>query len=140
MPGQSRKMGTKFSDVIIFVQGEEAASLKLFGILALLSASLLLTACPRHVRPHPHRLPHPVLPVGSMFQLEWRGNEVMLPPHRAEPAAAGSESRDRVISAEKSHQGISLILWKPVLSLSWLNVIWRCTQALSGVFKQRVNI
>ena len=60
-------------------------------ILALLSASLLLTACPHPVRPHvprPHRLPRPLLPTDSMLQLERQNNAVMLSLQITKPATA----------------------------------------------------
>jgi hypothetical protein len=51
------------------------------AVLALLGVSLVLAGCPRHARPHvphPHRLPHPLVPMDSMLQLERQNNAVML--------------------------------------------------------------
>ena len=42
------------------------------SVFALLGASLVITGCPRHHRPHiphPHRLPHPLQPVDSLLQI-----------------------------------------------------------------------
>lgn len=66
----------------------------ILAVLALLGVSLALTGCPRHFRPHvprPHRLPHPLLPLDSMLQLERQSNAVMLSKLVSEPAAARSE-------------------------------------------------
>jgi hypothetical protein len=60
------------------------------AVLALLGVSLVLAGCPRHVRPHaphPHRLPHPRLPLDSMLQLERQNNAVMLSSLVTETAA-----------------------------------------------------
>jgi len=41
------------------------------AVLALLGVTLVLAGCPRHLRPpHPHRAPHPRLPLDAMLQME----------------------------------------------------------------------
>lgn len=60
-------------------------------VFALLGASLVLAGCPRHARPHvphPHRLPHPLVPMDSMLQLERQNNAVMLSMRVTGTAAA----------------------------------------------------
>ena len=59
----------------------------ILAVLALVGASLVITGCPHGHRPHvprPHRLPHPVLPVDSMLQLERQNTAVMLSMLKAE--------------------------------------------------------
>ena len=49
----------------------------ILSVFALLGASLVITGCPRHFRPHiphPHRLPHPLQSMDSMLQLDRLGN------------------------------------------------------------------
>ena len=51
------------------------------ALLALLGVSFVITGCPHRHRPHvphPHRLPHPRLPLDSMLQLERQNNALML--------------------------------------------------------------
>lgn len=54
---------------------------KILAVLALLGMSFVISGCPYYHRPHvphPHRLPHPLLPTGSMLQLEQQNNVEML--------------------------------------------------------------
>lgn len=54
---------------------------RVLAVLALLGASLVITGCPRHFRPHvphPHRLPHPLQPVDPMLQTDGQNNVAVL--------------------------------------------------------------
>lgn len=67
----------------------KTTSLRILGLLALLCASLAITACPRGVRPpvpHPHRLPRPVLPMDAMPQMERHIHAIILSILIAQPA------------------------------------------------------
>ena len=59
----------------------------ILAVLALLGVSFVITGCPYYHRPHaphPHRLPHPLMPLDSMLQPERQNNAVMLSMLRVE--------------------------------------------------------
>ena len=67
---------------------------KVLAILALLGASLVITGCPYGHRPHrphiphPHRLPHPLQPVGSLLQIDTQNNAPLAMQVAGKPATS----------------------------------------------------
>jgi hypothetical protein len=57
-------------------------------VLALLGVSMALAGCPGHFRPHAPGLPHPLLPVDSMLQLELQNNAATVPGQRTKSATS----------------------------------------------------